>query len=141
MTTARGIFGAILAAGALAAIAAFHHEFWPRAQSPPQQIETVQKTDTLVRPESARQELDDLPKSVHGPEQLEHTARRVREGRRRIAKVSNVIEGMVEHGLMGQERLSKALSVVTNMREAQRLVEQRYEAMNIPQPLSKDDIG
>jgi hypothetical protein len=41
-----------------------------------------------------------------------------------------VIEGMVEHGLMDQERISLELSVIRNMREAQRLVEQRYEAMS-----------
>ena len=66
-----------------------------------------------------------------GTEQLENTARRLREGRERIARLSNVIEGMVEHGLMDQERISQPLSVIRNMREAQRLVEQCYEAMSL----------
>ena len=63
MNTARGIFGAVLAAGALAAIATFYLEFWPPAQSPPQQMEAVQKS--LARPETATQEFADFPKSVH----------------------------------------------------------------------------
>jgi hypothetical protein len=65
MNAARGIFGTVLAAGALAAIATFYLEFWPRAQSPPQQMEAVQNTNTLAPPESATQELADFPKSVH----------------------------------------------------------------------------
>jgi hypothetical protein len=64
MNTARGIFGAVLAAGALAAIAIFHHQFWPSAQSPPQPIEATRKADSLTRPESVAQEFADLPKSV-----------------------------------------------------------------------------
>ena len=40
----------------------------------------------------------------------------------------NILEGLLERGLMDQEQLSRALSVVTTMREAQRLVEERYEA-------------
>ena len=63
MNTARGIFGAVLAAGALAAIATFYLEFWPPAQSPPQQMEAVQKS--LARPETATQDFADFPKSVH----------------------------------------------------------------------------
>jgi len=64
MKTARGIFGAVLAAGALATIATFHHQFWPSAQSPPQPIEATRKADSLTRPESVTQEFADLPKSV-----------------------------------------------------------------------------
>jgi hypothetical protein len=41
-----------------------------------------------------------------------------------------VIDGLIGHGLIDQERLSRALSVITNMREAQRLLEQCYEAMS-----------
>jgi hypothetical protein len=63
-----------------------------------------------------------------GREQLENTARRVREGRERITRILNILEGLLERGLMDQEQLSRALSVVTTMREAQRLVEERYEA-------------
>ena len=64
MNTARGIFGAVLAAGALATIATFHHQFWPSVQSPPQPIEATRKADSLTRPESVTQEFADLPKSV-----------------------------------------------------------------------------
>ena len=64
MNTARGIFGAVLAAGALATIATFHHQFWPSVQSPPQPIEATRKADSLARPESVTQEFADLPKSV-----------------------------------------------------------------------------
>jgi hypothetical protein len=41
----------------------------------------------------------------------------------------NIVEGLAEHDLLDQEQVSRALSVVTAMREAQRLVEQRYEMM------------
>ena len=64
MNTARGIFGAVLAAGALATIVTFHHQFWPSVQSPPQPIEATRKADSLARPESVTQEFADLPKSV-----------------------------------------------------------------------------
>jgi hypothetical protein len=64
MNTARGIFGAVVAAGALAATATFHHQFWPSAQSPPQPIEARRKADSLARPEPVAQEFADLPKSV-----------------------------------------------------------------------------
>jgi hypothetical protein len=60
MNAARGIFGAVLAVGALAAIATFLAQFWPSAQSPPQPIEATRKADSLVRP----QEFADLPKTV-----------------------------------------------------------------------------
>ena len=64
MNTARGNFGAVLAAGALATIVTFHHEFWPSAPSPQQPIETMRKADSLARPESITQEFADVPKSV-----------------------------------------------------------------------------
>jgi hypothetical protein len=38
---------------------------------------------------------------------------------------------------MDQEQLTRALSVVITMREAQRLIEQRYEAMSTPQRSNK----
>jgi hypothetical protein len=64
MNPARGIFGAVVAAGALAAIVTFLAQFWPSAQSPPQPIEATRKADSLARPESVAQEFADLPKSV-----------------------------------------------------------------------------
>ena len=48
MNTARGIFGTVLAAGALATIVTFHHQFWPSVQSPPQPIEATRKADLLA---------------------------------------------------------------------------------------------
>ena len=63
MNTARGIFGAVLAAGALATIVTFHHQFWPSVQSPPQPIEATRNAAS-ARPESVTQEFTDLPKSV-----------------------------------------------------------------------------
>ena len=47
MNSARGIFGAVLAAGALATIATFHHQFWPSVQSPPQPIEATRKAEFI----------------------------------------------------------------------------------------------
>jgi hypothetical protein len=106
---------------------------------------TLHRLGTYVQPTTAAGLLKFLVEEENrlgtSPEEVQNSARRVREGRERIAKISNVIDGMVEHGLMDQEQLSRALSVVTNMREAQRLVEQCHEARSIPQPLSKDDIG
>jgi hypothetical protein len=43
-----------------------------------------------------------------GREQLENTARRVRQGRERITKILNIVEGWLERGLMDQEQLSRA---------------------------------
>ena len=59
------------------------------------------------------------------PVQLEKAVRRVWEGRERITRVLIIIEGLLEHGLMDRHKLSRALSVVDTMCEAQRLVEQR----------------
>jgi hypothetical protein len=42
-----------------------------------------------------------------GPEQLENTARRVRQGMERITRILNIVEGLVERGLMDQEQLSR----------------------------------
>ena len=106
---------------------------------------TLHSLATYVQPSTAAALLKFLVEEENrlgsGPEDVQNSTRRVREGRERIAKISNVIDGMVEHGLMDQEQLSRALSVVTNMREAQRLVEQCHEARSIPQPLSKENIG
>ena len=61
-----------------------------------------------------------------GPEQLEHAARRVREGKARISKVLAIIEGLIDCGLMNEEMHSKALAVLTALRDSQVLLEQRY---------------
>ena len=61
-----------------------------------------------------------------GPDQLERTARRVREGKARISRTLAIIEGLIDCGLMDQETFSKALEVLSTMRESQALIEQRY---------------
>ena len=61
-----------------------------------------------------------------GPDQLERTARRVREGKARISKVLAIIEGLIDCGLMNEEMHSKALAVLTALRDSQVLLEQRY---------------
>jgi len=64
-----------------------------------------------------------------GPEQLEPAARRVREGKARISRTLAIIEGLIACSLMDQETLSRALGVLSAMRESQRLIEQRYRQM------------
>jgi hypothetical protein len=59
------------------------------------------------------------------------------DGQQRIAKISSVIEGLVELGLIDQERLSRARSVITTMRESQRLVEEHYQAVSAPRRRKK----
>jgi hypothetical protein len=94
---------------------------------------TLDRLGTYVEPNTRAELLKFLvaeeDRLGRGREQLENTARRVRQGRERITKILNIVEGLLERGLMDQEQLSRALSVVTTMREAQRLVEERYEAM------------
>jgi hypothetical protein len=94
---------------------------------------TLDRLCTYVEPSTAAELLKFLVEQEDllgtGPEQLENTARRVREGRERITRILNIVEGLAEHDLLDQEQVSRALSVVTAMREAQRLVEQRYEMM------------
>jgi hypothetical protein len=43
-----------------------------------------------------------------GPDQLDHTARRVRERKARISRTLSIIEGLIDCGLMNQEMFSKA---------------------------------
>jgi hypothetical protein len=43
------------------------------------------------------------------PDQLERTARRVREGKARIRRTLAIVEGLIDCGLMDQEMFSKAL--------------------------------
>jgi hypothetical protein len=61
-----------------------------------------------------------------GREQLERAARRVREGQARISRTLAVIERLIDCGLMDGETFSKALEVVSTIRESQALIEQRY---------------
>jgi hypothetical protein len=61
-----------------------------------------------------------------GPDQLADAARRVREGKARITRTRAIIEGLNDCGLMDQETFSRALGVLSTMRETQALIEQRY---------------
>jgi hypothetical protein len=96
--------------------------------------QTLHELGTYVEPSTATELLKFLVEEQDrlgtGPEQLENTARRIRECRKTVARLSSVIDGLMGHGLIDQERLARALSVLSNMREAQRLVEERYEAMS-----------
>jgi hypothetical protein len=64
-----------------------------------------------------------------GPDQLERSARRVRQGKARISRTLAIIEGLVEYGLMGEETFSKAMEVLRTISESQALIEQRYQRM------------
>jgi hypothetical protein len=62
MNTTRSILGAVLVAGALAAIATF--ELWPRAQLSLQPIEVPQEAHASST-ESVVQEFAEWPRSIH----------------------------------------------------------------------------
>jgi hypothetical protein len=62
MNITRSIFGAVLVAGALTALAAF--ELWPRAQLSLPPIETPQKAGASAT-ESVVQEFAEWPRSIH----------------------------------------------------------------------------
>jgi hypothetical protein len=49
-----------------------------------------------------------------GTDQLEHSARSVREGKARIDRTLAIIEGLIDFGLMDQERFSKAMEVLSS---------------------------
>ena len=65
-----------------------------------------------------------------GPDQLKHTERRVREGEERIGRILAVLERLIDHGLMDEEKLSMAVAVLTTMRDSQVLLEQYYRRMS-----------
>jgi len=65
-----------------------------------------------------------------GPDQLNLTERRIREGDARINKILAVIERLIDHGLMDQEKFSKAVSVLTAMRDSQVLLVRLYRRMS-----------
>jgi hypothetical protein len=50
----------------------------------------------------------------------------MREGRVRIGRVLAIIEKLTERGLMDGEMYSKAMAVLTALRESQVLLEQLY---------------
>jgi len=65
-----------------------------------------------------------------GPDQLNHTARRIREGRARIDRMLMIIEGLIDKGLMDQEQSSKALAVFATLHDSQVLLEQSYRRLS-----------
>jgi hypothetical protein len=65
-----------------------------------------------------------------GPDQLEHTARRVREGKARIDRTLAIIEGLIDCRLMNEEMFSKALGVLSTIRESQVLLEQQHRRLS-----------
>jgi hypothetical protein len=50
----------------------------------------------------------------------------VREGQARIRRTLAIIEGLIDCHLMDQEMFSKALGVLSTMRESQVLIEEQY---------------
>jgi hypothetical protein len=81
--------------------------------------QTLDKLGTYVEPSTAAGLLKFLVEEQDqlgtGPEQLENTARRIRECGQTITRLSSVVDGLMGHGLIDQERLSRALSVLGNM--------------------------
>jgi hypothetical protein len=65
-----------------------------------------------------------------GPDQLERTAWRVREGQARISRTLAIIEGLIDCHLMDQEMFSKSLGVLSTMRESQVLLEEWYRRVS-----------
>jgi len=65
-----------------------------------------------------------------GREQLKHTERRIREGEERISRILAVLERLIDHGVMDQEKFSRAVAVLTTMRDSQVLLEQHYRRMS-----------
>jgi hypothetical protein len=61
-----------------------------------------------------------------GPDQLDQTARRVREGQARISRTLAIVEGLIDCGLMNAEMFAKVLGVLSTMRESQALIEEQY---------------
>src|SRR5262245_30757291 len=66
----------------------------------------------------------------NGPDQLNHTTRRVREGKARIDRTLAVMEGLIEHGLMDRDQFSKAFAVLTTLHDSQVLLEQLHRRMS-----------
>jgi len=65
-----------------------------------------------------------------GPDQLDHTARRIREGNARIDRTLAIMEGLIDHGLMDQAQFSKAWAVLSTLNDSQVLLEQLYRQMS-----------
>jgi hypothetical protein len=61
------------------------------------------------------------------PDQLKRTARRVDEGKARIDRTLAIVEGLIDCGLMDQERFAKAMEVLSTLRESQVLTRTKNE--------------
>ncbi len=70
--------------------------------------------------------IEELDRLGAGSDQLECSARRVREGKARISRTLAIIEGLVEYDLMDEETFSKAMEVLSTISESQALIERRY---------------
>jgi len=64
------------------------------------------------------------------PDELDHAARRVHEGKARINRTLAIVEGLIDSGLMDLERFSKAMEVLRTLRDSQTLIEERYKRMS-----------
>ena len=65
-----------------------------------------------------------------GPDHLEHSARRVHEGKARINRTLAIVEGLIDSGLMDLERFSKAMEVLSTLRDSQTLIEERHKRIS-----------
>jgi hypothetical protein len=66
----------------------------------------------------------------HGPEQLDYTSRRVREGKARIDRTLAIMEGLIAQGLMDQTQFSKAWDVLVTLHDSQHLLEQLHRRIS-----------
>ena len=64
------------------------------------------------------------------PDELDGAARRVHEGKARINRTLAIVEGLIDSGLMDPERFSKAMEVVSTLRDSQTLIEERYKRIS-----------
>ena len=64
------------------------------------------------------------------PDQLDRAARRAHEGKARINRTLAIVEGLIDSGLMDLERFSKAMEVLSTLRESQVLIEERYKRIS-----------
>ena len=62
--------------------------------------------------------------------QLDHTARRIREGRVRLDRTASIIDGLIDNRLMDQETFSKAFAVFTTLHDSLVLLEQHHRLMS-----------
>src|SRR5262245_54188017 len=95
---------------------------------------TLDRLGTYIDPSThsalLRVLIEEEEKLGAGPDQLKRTGRRVREGAARISRFLAVIERLIDHRLMDQEKFSKAVAVITAMRDSQVLLEELHRRMS-----------